>query len=205
MRLTLLSAAAVASIGVSLAGCSSTLKAVPLNATGHFDTSQRLSAADVTISRPFDKARDGRMAYVDTKAAINGAAGAPVAQKFFYDSIVNAKAFDETYESEGLQKLVIAKGITGFNDNLVGLHDLSQKLGDFLIVKPQIEWKGGYNYEATLQVIDASTAETVFSAHDKAFNWAGLDKPLLYPLFNAFIDWTKGVTPPPGPAQSAAR
>jgi hypothetical protein len=196
---------AVSFVSMGVGACSSTLKATPLNAAGRFETSQRLSAADVTVKRPFDRARDGKMAYVDTKASVNVGTAGPAAQRFFYDSIVNSKVFDKAYDSEGIQRMVIAKGISGFNDNLVGLHDLSQKVGDFLIVEPSIEWKGGYNFAASLKVTDATTAETVFEAHDKAFNWAGLDKPLLYPLFNAFIDWTQGVAPPPAPAPTAAK
>ena len=32
----------------------------------------------------------------------------------------------------------------------------------------------------------------MFLVEQTAFNWAGLDDPLFFPLFNAFLEWTKG-------------
>ena len=201
----IIAALAALAVAGALGGCSSTLKAVPLNATGRFDTTARMTAAEITVKRPFDKAKDGKMAYVDTKSASTLGAAAPAIQRFFYDSLVNSKTFETVYDSEGLQKMLIGRGLADFNDNLVGLHKLAGQIGHFLIIEPSVEWKGGYDYEATLKVTDASTADTVFVAHRKAFNWAGLDKPLFYPMFNALIDWTQGIAPPPAPAPAPAK
>jgi len=195
--------AAVALLG-ALGACSTTMKAAPLTAGGRFDTTDRMTSAELTIKAPFDRAKFGKMAYVRTANATSvGAPAAPALQRFFFESVTNTKAFDTVYDSEGLQKLVIAKGQTDFNDNLVGLHNLTKQLGPFLLVEPSVEWKGGYNFEATLKVVDPETTDTLFEAKRKAFNWAGLDKPLFYPMFNAFLDWTQGVAPPPAPPKPA--
>jgi len=94
-----------------------------------------------------------------------------------------------------MEALVIGRGISEKVQNisdLIGLKNLSSEIGPFLVVEPHAEHKIGYNFEASLKVVDAQTGETVLQLRNKAFNWDGLDKPLFYPLFNSFLDWTNG-------------
>lgn len=55
-----------------------------------------------------------------------------------------------------------------------------------------MEWKGGYDFIANLKAYDSENGKDVLVLENKAFNWAGLDKPLFYPLFNAFLEWVRG-------------
>jgi hypothetical protein len=57
------------------------------------------------------------------------------------------------------------------------------------VVSTDVEWLGGYDFTASIKAIDPMTGRTLYHAKRKAFNWAGLDKPLFYPLFNGFLGW----------------
>ena len=76
--------------------------------------------------------------------------------------------------------------------DMVGLHDLQKKIGDFLVVEPYVEYKGGYLNEAEIKVIDPETGEIVLLLHKKAFNWSGVDQSLFFLLFNSFPEWILG-------------
>jgi hypothetical protein len=179
----------------ALAGCSSTLKPAAVNTEGRFDTSSTVDASGQTIAGPFIPERHGKMAVVFTFTENN------TVNDFFYQSIKNSKKFENVYNQSELEKYIIKHNIEGVTDtgSLLSMNKLAKIIGPFLVIKPYIEWKGGYDYIATLEVIDAETTETVLKVEKKAFNWAGLDKPLFYPLFNALIDWTEGRAPPPAP------
>lgn len=179
----------------ALAGCSSTLKPAEVNTEGRFDTSSRVDASGQTITGPFVPERHSKMAVVFTITENNSV------NDFFYQSIQNSKKFETVYNPTELEKYVIKNKIEDVTDtsSLLSMNKLSKTVGPFLVIKPYVEWKGGYNWIATLEVIDAETTETLLKVEKKAFNWAGLDKPLFYPLFNALIDWTEGRAPPPAP------
>ena len=61
-----------------------------------------------------------------------------------------------------------------------------------MVVEPHLEWAGGYEYTASLKVHDPETGQYVLVLENEATNWSGLDQPLFYPLFNAFLQWTRG-------------
>lgn len=182
-------------LALALTGCSSTLKPAEVNTEGRFDTSSRVDASGQTITGPFVPERHGKMVVVFTFTENN------TVNEFFYQSIKNSKKFDAVYNESELEKFVIKNKIEDVTDtsSLLSMNKLAKTVGPFLVIKPYFEWKGGYNFIATLEVIDAETTETLLKVEKKAFNWAGLDKPLFYPLFNAFIDWTEGKAPPPAP------
>ena len=195
-------AAAAAACGTLLGGCSSTLKATALGADGRFATGAKVAADDVSVKQPFDRAKFGKLAYVK-KLGDN-----QTMNSFFHDSIVNTKMFENVVDQSGMEKLVIQHNIENVSgaDSLIALHKLQAEIGPFLVIEPYVEWKGGYNYEASLKVVDPDTTETIFSAKKKAFNWGGLDKPLFYPLFNALLDWLNNrpidtAAPPPAPVK----
>lgn len=192
--------AAVLVVGLYVAGCATTMAPPVVNTGGRFTTTTRLTDAQVMTTAPFDRSRYG-VVYVKS------ATGAPSMDRFFFDAVKATGSFETVLDSDALQQRVIAKaqetgGSAAFVDNTAGLFELSKTHGPFLIVEPSVEWLGGYDYEASLRATDAGTGKIVFMARQKAFNWAGLDQPLFYPLFNAFIDWTQGVPPPPAQAKS---
>lgn len=192
--------AALASSSLLVSACSSTLKATELNAAGRFDTSSTLHADGIKVTKAYEPSRYKKMVVVlpfTENKTIND---------FYYKSIINSKRFDQVLDTAGVEKMVISQKIEDVTDasSVLSLRKLAKTTGPFLIVKPYAEYKGGYDYVAALEAIDAETAETVFRAEKKAFNWAGLDKPLFYPIFNAFLDWMDGVPPKAAPATAAA-
>lgn len=192
---TIVSLAIASSIGLS--GCSSTLKATQLNTAGRFGTGSQLTADGIIVNAAYDPKRYKKMVVVlpfTENKTIND---------FYHQSIINSKKFDQVLDTAGVEKMVISQKIGGVTDasSVLSLNQLTKTTGPFLIVKPYAEHKGGYEFIAALEAIDSETATTVFRAEKKAFNWAGLDKPLFYPIFNAFMDWVDGI--PPRPAQVA--
>ena len=178
-------------LALTISACTSTMKATPLTGAGRFDTTSRVDAANITTKAPFDKGKYGKLAYVKSlgdNKTIN---------QFFLQSVTNSHVFETVMGKDELEQMVIKRNIdsAGTPDSLIGLHKLAEAIGPFLILEPYVEWKGGYNYEASIKAIDPATGDTVFQAKKKAFNWAGLDAPLFYPLFNAFLEWAQGSDP----------
>lgn len=176
-----------------VSGCSSTLKAGQLNTAGRFDASASVAPENLKIERPFDKSRFGAKVVVLPFTENNSV------NEFYYTSIKNAGKFETVLDKTGVEKLVIQKNLTGVSDasSILSLRNLSTTEGTFLVIKPYFEWKGGYDYTASLDAIDITDGNVVFHAEKKAFNFAGLDKTLFYPIFNSFMDWVDGVPPPP--------
>lgn len=176
---------------IALSGCSSTLKVAQLNTAGRFDSNARVKAADITIDAPFDKAKYGGLVVVLPFTESNQV------NDFYYQSIKNSGKFGMVLDKAGVERLVIEKNITDVTDatSILSLRKLSNSIGPFLVVKPYFEFKGGYNYLASIEAVDPTTGKAVFRAQKGAFNWGGLDKPLFYPLFNSFMDWVDGIPP----------
>jgi hypothetical protein len=176
---------------LSVVRCSSTLKPATLDPAGRFPTESRISPGGVKIARPFDS-KFKPLLYVkidDSKANMY--------RDFFVSSFRNMNFFTVVNEKSDFEKMIIERKLTDKVSNvsdLIGLNNLAKQVGPFLVVEPHLEWQGGYNYIASLKAIDPETGETVLHLEQKAFNWAGLDKPLFYPLLNAFIDWANGRT-----------
>jgi hypothetical protein len=173
-----------------VSGCSSTLKAPTLQANGRFATGATVAPEMLKVTGAFDRARHGKMAVV-----LNFTEDQTV-RSFYSDSIKNAKLFDQVLSEAELEKHILQNRIENVTDtsSLISLRNMAESQGPFLVIRPYFEYKGGYDFRATLEAIDANTGETLFSAEKKAFNWAGLDKPLFYPLLNAFLDWAQGKT-----------
>lgn len=176
---------------LALSGCSSTLKVANLNSAGKFDSNAHVKAEDIKIIAPFDKAKYGGLVVVLPFTENNQI------NDFYFQSIKNSGKFGTVLDKAGVERLVIDKNITDVTDatSILSLRKLSNTIGPFLVVKPYFEYKGGYNFQASIEAVDATTGSTVFRAQKGAFNWGGLDKPLFYPLFNAFVDWVDGVPP----------
>lgn len=173
-----------------LAACSSTLKTKPLDArTGYFPTQTKLDAEGIKTQKPFSDTYKN-LVYIkidDSKSKQYTA--------FFVESFKNMKSFGKVDEKADLESIVITQHLSdkvATVSDLVGLNKLQASIGPFLIVEPYVEWKGGYSFMAQLKATDPSTGETVLLLEQTAFNWAGLDEPLFYPLLNAFMQWTRG-------------
>jgi hypothetical protein len=171
-------------------GCSTTMKPRSLDpATGQFPTSSKLSADAVKANKPFDE-KFRAMVYVKTDES-----KAKEYNDFFVESLKNMGTFNKVVTKEDLETLVLERKLTDRVSNisdLIGLNQLEKQIGPFLVVQPYVEWKGGYNFFAHLKAIDPETGGAVLLLEQNAFNWAGLDDPLFFPLMNGFLQWTQG-------------
>jgi uncharacterized protein YcfL len=191
-------------------GCGSSLRPVVLDpVTKRFPTQTVIADADVKVKKPFDPKFKKRL-YIKSEAKSTN-----TYHTFFVESFKNMGKFDEISSKETLETLIIQKNLSGKVSNvsdLVGLHNLEKEIGPFLIVEPDTQFKGGYNFELDLKAIDPSNGEVVLHIHKAAFNWDGLDQPLFLPVLNGFLAWTeeapkaepKVETKAPQPAQPAA-
>ena len=182
MRIAILVAAAI-----SLAGCSSTLKPATIDAsTGYIPTQSRISKGGVEIEEPFN-AKYLSLLYVKTDSKSDKF------NDFFLKTFKAMGKFKQVLSKDEMESLIISRGLSGQVGNisdLIGLHNAAGALGPFLIVEPTAEYQGGYNFTASLKVTDAETGRVVLKLTNTATNWAGLDQPLFYPLFNGFLSWT---------------
>jgi hypothetical protein len=174
---------------LSLAACSSTLKpSTPNPSTGYFATESKISKGGVVTEAPFDSKYLGIL-YVKTDVKSDKL------NDFYVTTFKNMAKFGKVYDRSNLETLVIQQGLADKVPNisdLIGLKHLSDVIGPVLVVEPQAQFEGGYRFSASLRAVDAQTGQEVLLLKNRAFNWAGLDQPLFYPLFNGFLDWTNG-------------
>ena len=173
-----------------VSGCGSTLKPPTLNPkTGRFNTGTKLYGEDIKVRERFHPDKYLHLLYVKTDAK------SEKYNTFFLESFSNMQVFHEVVDQERLAAIVLERKLADRVPNisdLIGLHNLAKEIGPFLIVEPYAEFKGGYDFSARLKAIDPETGQIVLEIRKDAFNWAGLDKPLFYPLFNAFLEWSQG-------------
>lgn len=184
--------AACAVLSLVVGGCSSTLEVPTLGADGRFASNATVDPENIQVTKAFDQTNWKKLVVVqeftDNKQV----------NAFYFDSIGNSQKFEKVYDKASLETYVLANNFEGVTDasSLISLKNLSKTTGPFLLVRPYFVWNGGYNYDASLEAVDVQTGEVVFMANKGAFNWGGLDKPLFYPIFNAFMDWVDGKTMP---------
>jgi len=172
---------------LALSACSSTLKPANLDIkTGSFQTQSKISKDGIQKETPFDD-KYLSLLYVKTDGKNERF------NDFFITTFKNMNRFKNVYDKSDLEKLVIQRGLTGRVQNvsdLIGLKNLSDEIGPLLVVEPTVEFLGAYTFTASFKVTNAQTGEDVLVVKNKAINWGGLDQPLFYPLFNAFLAWT---------------
>jgi len=171
-----------------LGGCSSTLKPTKLNEDGYFNTGTVISADCIKIQKDF-KDEYKALLYVKTDEKNEKL------NEFFLDTFTNMEIFDEVKDKAGMENLVFEKDLSDSVSSVsdrIGLHNLQKEIGPFLVVETYVEWKGSYDFMSKLTAFDPQSGKEVLVLEKTAFNWVGLDKPLFYPLFNAFLDWARG-------------
>lgn len=199
MRVILMGATVAVAMLVS--GCSTTLKATAVDGSGRFPTTTLLKADAVKTRQPFDP-KFKPMVYVKTDEKLQQY------NEFFSQSFANMKVFDKVLLKSDVEKLVFERQLTdkvSSVSDLIGLNQLQKQIGPFLVVEPYVEWKGGYDFTASMKAVDPSTGETLLLIEQKAFNWAGLDKPLFFPLLNGVLDWATGQEIKVAPASKASK
>lgn len=179
----------------ALAGCTSTLRPAQLGADGRFATGSAVDPRKITINGPFVAAEHARMAVVLDFTENNQI------KDFYFQSISNSGVFQQTFSETTLERYLLENNVENVTDtsSLLSLRNLARARGNFLIIKPYIEAGMGYQVSSSLEVYDAASGTMLFRAEKQVTNWAGLDGPLFYPLFNSLIEWTRGeaVSAPP--------
>jgi len=181
--------AAVLCVAFGLSACTTTMKPTTLDSkTGLFPTSSLVDAKDIAVQEPFVP-EYAALLYVKTDVK------SEKYNDFFMKSFSQLKPYKSVVDKSGMEALVISRGLTDkvpSVSDLVGLNRLAKEIGPFLVLEPDIEWEGGYNFSSSFKVTDASTGKPVLVIKRQAFNWAGLDAPLFYPMMNAFAEWSQG-------------
>jgi hypothetical protein len=179
--------AIIACLALLTAACSSTFEKPRLDrATGRFQSNSPVDVAEV--GAPFGP-QYADMVYVMTDSKVEKFNG------FFVAAVEQTGSFKSVLDKDALEALVIQKDLADkvpSVSDLVGLNRLSKETGPFLVIEPTVLYLGAFRFQATLKATDASTGRVVLKLQNTATNWAGLDNPLFYPLFNALLDWTKG-------------
>lgn len=173
---------------LSVAGCSTTLQPTSLNEEGYFDTETQIRSEGIKTVEDF-RPEYRQLLFVKTESKDDELGS------FFFESFENMNWFGDVKDKGAMEALVIEKGLTdevsGISDR-IGLHNLQKQIGTFLVVETDAKWEGGYDYVAMLTAFDPQTGKDVLVLENTAFNWSGLDKPLFYPLLNAFLEWARG-------------
>lgn len=175
-------------IVLMLGACATTLEPTPLGKTGYFETDAKIVSDGVKLKEEF-KPEYTRMIYVKTDNKNERF------NTFYLESFENMGQFERVLAKEDIESLVFEKNLANKVLNVsdrVGLHNLRKRIGPFLVVEPNVEWLEGYLYRASIKAYDPKTGKEVLVLEHEAFNWAGLDQPLFYPLFNAFLQWARG-------------
>jgi hypothetical protein len=195
---------AAASSALLLSACATNAPKPMDPSTGLFPTMSVLDTGAVKVSKPFDP-KFRHLVYVKVPD------GKPKEfSEFYVAELRNMNLFDQVASKSDLEAIVIQRNladrVTNVSD-MVGLHRLAEQIGPFLVVEPSFEFKGGYSYTGRLLVVDPATGETQLSLQQNAFNWAGLDSPLIYPLLNGFVQWARGgsIQTKAGPVGQPAR
>lgn len=171
-----------------LGACGTTLKPAEIGDTGYFETRTQLKSEDVNIHEPFNPEFKGLL-YVkidESNERFN---------TFFIEMFRNMNEFESVVNKSDLEALVLEKGVAEEVRNVsdrIGLNSLANQIGPFLVVEPHAEHEGAYTFTAKLTAFDPSSGRNILELTNEAINWDGLDKPLFYPLFNAFLDWVRG-------------
>jgi hypothetical protein len=136
----------------ALSACATTLQVAELNDQGRYATDTQLDSSKITITKPFDAERHGSrvlvMEFKDDKTF----------GEFLVKSVQNTKKFGTVYTEDELEKYVITNNVEGVTDtsSLLSQNKLAKATGPLLVIKPYVEWKGGYNFSATIEAIDAA-------------------------------------------------
>lgn len=175
-------------IGWLTISCSSTFKVKPLDEkTGQLPTETKLTPEEILVDKSINFNEYNQFLYVK-----NSGVNMEKYDKYIIETLKNIGGFKKVYTQSELEQYVIQNNltdkVTSISDN-IGLLNLQKQVGNFLVVESTPEYLGGYDYSFKFKVINPATSETLLELKHKAFNWAGLDRPLFNPVFNYYINW----------------
>ncbi|HMP84700.1 MAG TPA: hypothetical protein PKA41_18555 [Verrucomicrobiota bacterium] len=169
-------------------GCSTTMKVSKVDPkTGHFPTTTQLSPGDIKEEKTLDVFEFRQLLYIRSAASPRDEF-----RDFLKESLVNLEFFESVKDRREMEAFVVGKGLSdsvGNVTDMIGLNRLQKQIGNFMVADYSVQWDGSYWYTFDIALVNPSDGQTVFHATHRAFNWAGLDKPLFYPVLNAVKDW----------------
>lgn len=199
-------------LGLILPGCLLALLAIACNKsyqvisvdpqTGYF-SNKKPDPAEILKNRPLSSIDEYKIIYLRGLNACDN----HFCLNYVRGMIANVNQFETIFTKAELEQFIIKNGLSGSVTNisdLVGLNQLSQKIGKFLVVDAGIEYIEQFAlHQFELKVSSPVDGEMYFNAYRAEKNWAGLDEPVFYPVFNAFIDWIK-ISKQTAPSKTAA-
>lgn len=199
----------VACAAFLLQGCGPQFKVVqPDDASGRFPTNTVLGESDILLFEPIENL-EHQSFNVLMNATNSRWAGAGYFQ--FVREMVELSGLQDLVDKRHVENLIIAGDLADqvpSFDNRIAFNRLAQYVGPYLIVSTELVNLGGDWWEFSVIVYDPVSSAPKFHAKRRGINWAGLDKPILLPVFNALKDWvdaSKEASRPVSEAENLAR
>ncbi len=171
---------------IILSSCSSTFQPVRLSpTTNRFPTNTVLQPKSYVVKEEIDTNRFRSLLYIKTEAETKY-------HTFIYQMCKNMEFFDAVKDKNEMSSLVIEHGLSDSIQNIsemMGLHQLQKEIGDFFVADYVLEFLGGFRYKFLMKITNPQDAKVLLHVENEVINWAGLDKTLFYPVFNAIKDW----------------
>jgi hypothetical protein len=112
---------------------------------------------------------------------------------FIVSSFKNMNYFETVLSSVDFKIQLDTKG-TQITNGKEFPEQLLNNYGNCLILLLNLDKPPGFFYEGHLLVYNPQADRVLLHLYREAFAWDGLDKPMLYPLFNGFVDWAEQKT-----------
>jgi hypothetical protein len=112
---------------------------------------------------------------------------------FIVSSFKNMNYFETVLSPVDLKLQLDTNGMKIINGKEFA-EQLHNNYGNCLLLFLNLDKPPGFYYEGDLLVYNPQADKVLLHLYRKAFAWDGLDKPMLYPLFNGFVDWAEQKT-----------
>jgi len=109
---------------------------------------------------------------------------------FIVSSFKNLKYFEAVLSPVDVKLQLDSKGTQVTNGKEFAAQ-LQKNYGNCLILFLNLDKPPGFFYKGHLLVYNPQADKVHLHVYREAFAWDGLDKPILYPLFNGFVDWAQ--------------
>jgi len=180
-----------------LISCTSYLKPGVLDpTTSYFPTKSKIPSNGVLVEEPFQK-RYKKLLFVYTTPTTSSDVNIDV---LITQSFKNMEVFDKVVTKYEMEQLIydnnLQNEVITMTDRLE-LHNLYKQIGDFLMVRIDAElykMNSSGHYFIDFQVSDPKDGKLVLQIRNSFADLIirSVDHGLLYPMYNAFLEWTRG-------------
>jgi hypothetical protein len=184
-----------------LISCSTTLKPPVIDpTTSYFPTESKIPSNGVLVEEPFlERYKNLLFVYTTPNTSGDFRIDQSITQSF-----LNMEVFKKVVTKYQMEQLVydnnLQDEVQTMTDRLE-LHNLYNNIGDFLMVRIDVEWFGDRDnkfWEMDFQVFDPKNGKLVLHIRNQESEMGmlglttGIDEGLLYPMYNAFLEWARG-------------